>query len=670
MINKILTIFTISITIILISSCISTEKINSHENFGISNSKFGSRFNIYTNFNTKQTFIGTMGMDFDNENNIKIILKDNKQIQLFPLNDNINYEIDIGLTYQKIVYDLNDMKISFSIISPFYPTKTFDEEIIKINTAPFLYGIIEIFNPKSKKQSGKILISLDKVIASKNIDLKYPTLYFKDSLNPKFIKSNKKQNSTLILSLLNKDSTFTEKGISINFNIEPSKTKKIIFVLAGYNQNNVIEDLKSNGNYKFYYTKHFGNIEEIVRYAFENYDFIINKTNEFEDKLTKSNLDKKTKWVIAQSFHSYISNTWLVYNSKYNITKFFVWEGCCDCCYWINTVDVAHEYGVFEGLEIPWALRLQLEEWASNIKEDEYGTFIQHDLGKALKIVNKSFYYVQMPVEENSNYILLLYWYWKKTGDDNFILNKISLIKSLVKSLINRDKNKNGIADVGVGWTTYDGITEALRSSPDNTYLGVKEMAAYIAASEIFDYFNINNEEIEAKKQAEIIKNSIKEAYEEYGYIPISLDRSFVDWDSYSTIIAEGLFYLALTNTSSEIIDELIPVFSDNYNKSYNKCKREFGINLVCKDLINYNYNKFPNIWQIYPDVSWLSKMMVEDLISNRLFTYKTDSFNYAFDRLINNPRGYSDAYLTTVNQSGWLNFYPRGVVSYALLFT
>jgi uncharacterized protein (DUF608 family) len=117
----------------------------------------------------------------------------------------------------------------------------------------------------------------------------------------------------------------------------------------------------------------------------------------------------------------------------------------------------------------------------------EYGPFLYHDVGNIPFVaeISEYGYGPHMAVEENSTYTLLLYRYWKITGDDAFVQSKLGMLDILLHSLTNRDTDDSGIADTGIGWSTYD-VNDAINRSPENVYLGIKQMCAYVAGAEMF----------------------------------------------------------------------------------------------------------------------------------------------------------------------------------------
>ena len=363
----------------------------------------------------------------------------------------------------------------------------------------------------------------------------------------------------------------------------------------------------------------------------------------------------------------------------------------------------------------PWRLKLQLEQWSNYIaiKEDmvpssrsftsgirenregvtssEYGPYMYHDVGNYPWLFNAEGYDFGpcSPVEENTSFVMLMYWYWKISGDNEFVKRHLGLIDILMYSLTNRDSDNSGIADKGIGWSTYD-VSEALKKAPENTYLGVKQMAAYEMAAELLEKLpqledkaaeeiliadeedgttldgnqkanfikaQIDNQYLRKKQalryrvEATKIANTLTKAYKQYKYIPVSLDKTFSGWDQYSITISEGLFYAGLCNFKSATIEKVLPILKANHLLAYKKSLAPYGIRLSSGE-----------------GVTWFSKAMVADLVAQYNYNTNLSSAKYTYEWNKNNASAFQDgAYSATLPWEG--NWYPRGISSLGYLF-
>src|SRR5690606_17889046 len=275
------------------------------------------------------------------------------------------------------------------------------------------------------------------------------------------------------------------------------KTYEFTLGYFGYSDIPVIRDRKLNQDLRFYYTRFWKSVDEVYDYASKNFESNLKRTSAFDQLISSTKATDVEKWIFALTFHNDLANSFLLSDEK-GRARFYLSEGRFTH---LSTVDVAYETEV-NALFSPWRLKLQLEQWVDYIAKSqvvvppdkslakpqyykgltasEYGPYLYHDVGD-LPFVSETSNYDHGPymaVEENVCFVSLLYWYWKISGDDEFVRSMLGTVDVLLQSLMNRDTNGNGIADVAYGWTTYD-ANETLKNSPDNTYLGVKELVAY-----------------------------------------------------------------------------------------------------------------------------------------------------------------------------------------------
>ncbi|MBU4392739.1 MAG: DUF4965 domain-containing protein, partial [Actinobacteria bacterium] len=275
--------------------------------------------------------------------------------------------------------------------------------------------------------------------------------------------------------------------------LEPGGTASRHFILAGYVPGTVL-DVKNrqyeDGSFRFKYRGHFSDVRDVAEYAAASrWDGDgIEEKSEFFDSLFGSDeyfhmdaahLDD-VRDLMACAFQSYLTNTWWVHSDA-GRDWFSVWEGT-----WMRlhgTVDVEYNQAWFY-LELwPELLRMIMDQWLLYTESNETGEFLPHDIG-ILDTAYGQVYEHPMPVEENTNFILLLYRYWQRTGDTSYIQQRFSDVRRLVDFLMNCDTNNNGLPDIYTRNTLDDG-PPALEGSRDQTYLGVKCMAAYQAAEEM-----------------------------------------------------------------------------------------------------------------------------------------------------------------------------------------
>jgi hypothetical protein len=485
--------------------------------------------------------------------------------------------------------------------------------------------------------------------------------------------------------------------------LSPGQSTTDTLIYATYFNGKVIRDLRTNQDLHFYYTQYWKSLQEVVEYAEQNAAKNIYLTQEFEKIVTHSNATPEEKWMVALAFHNDLANTFFLIDEKQQ-PRFYLVEGRFQH---LSTIDVAHETELM-AMFAPWRRKLQIEQWThyvatgevyfapntvlgkgeytKGLTAAEYGPFLYHDVGD-LPFVDATSNYnfgPNMAVEENSDFVLLLYWYWKLTGDDAFVKSKLGLTNVLLQSLINRDTDNSGIADTGYGWSTYD-VNKVLKFSPENTYLGVKELCAYVTAAEMFrglankgsdkglfldkeqvfdgdgvgfnsatvvSNVQLRNEQaVKYQSEAEKIFQTIRKAIRKHGYLPICLDSNFKGWDQQSVTIGEGLFLPGLAGCESTLLKRLSVILSKEYKTAFKNSQTSYGIKLVSKE-----------------DPTWFSKTMVSDIVASYWYGINNSTAIYAYQWNKNHPFAYNDG----VEYKGfdWIGYwYPRGISSLPYLF-
>jgi len=680
-------------------------------NFSLLNSRLGSRFS-FSLLNEKQSMqTGSLGFDMDEQTGLLIGISINQKLYCFrttKLPRNASY-----LSHQKLRFGPTSMQISgetpegvqisFTLISSFTPSKSLaDTAAIQTQIFPGFYMQVNIANESKSAIQGKLKVALAKTpvkgfnfmsLEPMKPDNTEQTVLFRDpaDLNGKTALSAVKAPAK---------GTFNEEGFGglyYEFNLATHANKEFSQIYASYHDRKVIDDKRVNQALKFYYTQYWNNINDVLTYAKENIDQNLYLTQQFEDSLMNSNLTAEEKWVLALTFHTDLANTFFLIDEQKQ-ARFYVSEGRFKH---LSTVDVAHETEV-SAVFCPWRLKLQLRQWTNYIAREEltisanpiqnkpayqqgmtaaeYGPYLYHDVGD-LPFVSETANYnygPHMAVEENTSFVLLLYYYWKISHDDTFVKSMLGTVDVLLQSVINRDTNGNGIVDKAYGWTTYD-ANEALKLSPDNTFLGAKQLSAYAVAAEMFKAlanseqvkalhttktgvvdgegvgFNptgvaVNNASLRNKqalhfeKQAQLILSTLKKAQKKYGFIPVSLDESFPKWNQRSVVIGEGLFLPGLVGTTSPILRELALVLKKDYADTYAQSITDYGIKLTTQE-----------------GTTWFSKTIVADVVAQQWYGIKHSSAPYIYQWNKNSPYAYNDGLLK--KDDVWIGYwYPRGI--------
>lgn len=678
------------------------------------NSRFGSRFTCSIATADKAIRTGSLGFDMDEMSDLYIGFQNEKENYCFPT---CNKPVaDKYFPDQSLSFDLNhtvikgsttnNLAVQASIVSPFTCSSDLnDTKNIKTQIAPAFYLLVETTNNSTHEISGNIKIGFRDIPVNSNNQLAVRS--YRANRNQMFFRDNAGINSKrTIKGNKSFNSYFNQHGFSgleKQVKLSPGQSTTDTLIYATYFNGKVLRDLRTNQDLHFYYTQYWKSLQEVVEYAEQNAAKNIKLTQDFEEIVNRSGATPKEKWMVALAFHNDLANTFFLIDEKQQ-PRFYLVEGRFQH---LSTIDVAHETELM-AMFAPWRLRLQLEQWThylatgevsvapnpvlgkgeytKGLTAAEYGPFLYHDVGDVPFVDATSNYNFgpNMAVEENADFVLLLYWYWKLTGDDAFVKSKLGLTDILLQSLINRDTDNSGIADTGYGWSTYD-VNKVLKFSPENTYLGVKELCAYVTAAEMFGNlankgtdkglfldkeqvfdgdgvgFNsatvVSNGELRKKQalkyqaEAEKIFQTIRKAIRKHGYLPICLDSNFKGWDQQSITIGEGLFLPGLSGCESALLKKLSVILAKEYKTAYKNSQTSYGIKLVSKEA-----------------PTWFSKTMVSDIVASYWYGIDNSTASYAYQWNKNHPFAYNDGVL--YEGFDWIGYwYPRGISALPYLF-
>ncbi len=339
--------------------------------------------------------------------------------------------------------------------------------------------------------------------------------------------------------------------------IAPGDTARKQFVMAGYVGSRVLKvanDSYSDSTFKFKYTGSFADVRDVVEYAVSQRnagDDLEGRSRFFDGVfsspdylLLPAQYSDPVKKLIAYSFQSFLMNTWSAVSESVPGREWFsTWEG--SSCRFHSTIDMEYNSSWFYFDLWPGKMRLLLEEWPLYPRTCAQGMFLSHDMGIMDQATGQA-YPNNMAVEENADYILLLYKYWKTTGDNAFMQSKFPTVRELVDFIVNCDYNGNGLPDLYTG-NTLDQSTLALQYGKDQSYLGVKCLAAHQAAREMA--LSLSSQDIAEKcrAQAESINQTLEQDLWLSDHFAVCFDDDVLreDREAYSIYASNGLGWLA-----------------------------------------------------------------------------------------------------------------------------
>ena len=380
------------------------------------------------------------------------------------------------------------------------------------------------------------------------------------------------------------------------------------FVISGYIASSVLNVKNSeyqDSTFKFKYTKQFADVQEVVNYAVTSRwagDMIEDKSLFFDSTILSdsyltlpSGYRDDVRGMITCSLGSFLMNTWWA-ESDSGREWFSVWEG--SCCRFHSTVDVEYNDAWFYFSYWPELLEKIMDEWVLYLKTCHQGTYLSHDMGWNQECIGQVYPH-DMAVEENTDFILLLYRYWKSTGDTAYMRGKFPLVRKLVDFIINCDDNNNGLPDQYT-WNTLDQSTPALQFAKDQTYLGVKCLSAHQAAREMALNQSVPDLTCEKKchGQVELINQTL--AYELWlsDHFAVCLDGNVeaADREAYSIYPSNGLLYLFSGGRSTGVTSGNMERFRTDIVNSTDKTMKKYG----CTHSTYNAYNQWvsQNLWR------------------------------------------------------------------------
>ena len=338
------------------------------------------------------------------------------------------------------------------------------------------------------------------------------------------------------------------------------------------------------------YTTFWKDVDAVVTYVRKNAAGLLAKARAFDGIYTQSSLPKSVQDLTALSLQSYLMCTVWCAGAKRKPDWFSVWEGSC----WFNsTVDVTYNEAMFYFTLWPQLLELVFAEWAHHANDaaddakrreivsddakfiaseaefDFPGRILEHDMGAGWTANGQSYHHA-MPVEENSDFLLLLYAHGKWWERTELYGQYASLVADLAEYLIWTDSTGTGMPDRGTA-NTIDDATPAVQYGRDNVYLGIKRMGALHAADRML---TATGHEALAKKCRREVKKALQALNDGWlgDHWGVCLDKSaeglldswtrkplpykiLPGWDAYSLYTTNGLLYLMMIDDLPKGLD-------------------------------------------------------------------------------------------------------------------
>jgi len=596
----------------------------------------------------RQSPIGTWSEDLSE---LVLAFKDDDgDIRCLPFTDRypVFGSVDQKMSLTGVSYTCEDPALPFTATvtfkAPFYP------EDVKLSTAPFFYAEIEVTNTSGAPINGEFILvrahkddntggSAPIALTGTSSGYKYQTRYtYADesritSSSPYSVNcwESVAVDDTTDVSLNFADITDTSwvwdspsgyplpyrhqvytfepkgySGLSWTFTGLPAASSDSrTVVLACHTTVNVLTVRKGSSNVpqSFQYRNPAGpnltSVDVVADYALgADKATIEQKTSFFDGVLSDTYLSPLSQDgldLAAYALQSFIINAWWVYDGS-GEEWFSVWEGTP--CMFHSTVDVEYNDAWFYLYFWPDLLEKLLQEWPLFQKTNAQGKYLSHDMGSVTQATGMAYPH-DMPVEENANYILLLYSAWKSGGDTAFMSGEFGHVKDYTKFIFACDTDGDGLPDLNVA-NTIDQGSEAVQNARNQTYLGVKALAAYRAAAEMARAQAFPDTTfIEAcETRVRLINLTLEGKLWLGDHFAVCADPSIspAESDAYSIYASNGLLYLLAAGLDPGLTAANLERFQQDLSNAALKTERRYGY--VHTSLNNENQWVSQNVWR------------------------------------------------------------------------
>ncbi len=434
----------------------------------------------------------------------------------------------------------------------------------------------------------------------------------------------------------------------------------------------------------FKYTQSFAALDQVVDWSIRHADEVMDNSEKVDRILSNHTLGESTSKLLAQTLHAWLLNTWWVVREN-GQDWFTVWEGNC---YFHSTADVEYTQGPFYLAFWPELLELELNEWPFFGKDGKRllgeraeGTlYLSHDMG-VFGDSTKQYYPHEMEVEESTNYILLAFAHWRRSGKDATIVRHSAFIRKLMAFIVCCDTTGNGIPDKGCA-NTVDDASPAIQYGSEQVYLGVKSLSAIQAGIQILRHAgDADAKELEVYEQfAQTALATIEEKGWLEDHYAVTLSRTMdgtvdpwtgepktgelLGWDAYHIYTVNGLSLLDMVGHCTGLLDERVRL---DMETATGKTLGRYGCRHTSYEDTENEGQFIPGLASHSGKVGWVSMNMLRDIAA----AYRgLDLFhlieNYWSWQTTTNTQQVALFFETFYGNN--LSFYPRGVTVFGYL--
>ncbi len=323
------------------------------------------------------------------------------------------------------------------------------------------------------------------------------------------------------------------------FSVPAGKKARFPLVLGFYEEGTITDGIST----QYAYTRIFKDLEDVLEHGLSQKKHYLRLAEKRDRELERANLNVDQKFLLAQSTHSYLGNTQLLWEGKSPL--WVVNEGEYRM---INTFDLTVDHLFFELKFFPWAVRNVLDLFVrrysyrdrihdGNGAEFAGGLSFTHDMGvmnhftpkgrSSYECDNIGGCFSHMTMEQLLNWVIVAVSYADKVGDWKWLKANEKVLLACARSLRNRDDPKpsmrNGImkfdsmrcGEEGSEITTYDSLDASLGQARNNLYLAVKTLSAWVLLEKAFSDLKRDRDAISAGKTADLLAATISSKFNE-----------------------------------------------------------------------------------------------------------------------------------------------------------
>ncbi|NDJ61656.1 MAG: DUF4965 domain-containing protein, partial [Chloroflexi bacterium] len=323
--------------------------------------------------------------------------------------------------------------------------------------------------------------------------------------------------------------TDSQPELRASIHLQPGKTQIVRFYHVGYIAQ---PTLNQQGNLlRFGYTTLWDDAQAVLEWMRSNRDQIERKADLFESTVLQATVPPELKLLLSSAFKGLASNAWWAESGWFSVMEIGAYHA---------TLDVDFQLALFFFQYWPQLVGRMLDQWAAYYRPGS--GYMAHDVGQHLEALGNRYGgpHSAMKVEENCNYLILLHHYWRATGDARILADKHRLITELVDFLMAADTTGSGLPNRDAD-NTNDWGSGLITTSEEQSYHGVRLVAAYAAVAQIAEHFGDPALKERCQQQTDLIVRTLNSAWLGDHY-PISLADS-ASYHHYSMWTTHGLLY-------------------------------------------------------------------------------------------------------------------------------